>query len=728
MNRRRVAVVALVAVLFSMVLPVSGMAAENMTLTQAIQRAKELLPDLQYPSQFESSLSEIDGRPVWHLRWYSKEEPTHYVNLSLDASSGQLLDFRQYRDPGQETYAPIPEYSQEQAYPIAEAFAKHVAGAQLAQCKYQPVPPPRPFLSSRHWPQFYHFTFKRFVNDIPFNMNTISVSVHGDTGEVESFSMRWHDLEFPEPTNLIGTEKAAEVLKQQGDMKLMYLWPSSVKPEEARPFLAYSFPKANSLYINAQTGELVSEYYPYPHEAPAGYGEKQAREDTALTPEEAAVVTKIDGLLTLEQVEAKAREEFNIPSEIPLQSRRLVKDWQFRSVRVWTLSFYAKDVEDGYISYNASFDAKTGELLSYNHDQDYKAPEQGSMTFEQAEAFARAFIEQQSPDKVGQVKLVTEPTERKEGDKLPVYYYFRYEREFNGIPFPANYVTVSVKADEKPEVMHYSLRWVETHFPSPAKALELDAAYTQVVERFPFILEYRLVTEEKVTKVSEKSSLKVLEPKIVLAYRLTSLPSYVLSPTDLHPIDYQGKPVVEKEETLPQDVAGHWAEGDIMFLGKVGIIEAPHGQFKPDQDITVGEWIEMLSRATGWHTDHPIIVLPPWAKAAEGQPYAGLVRTAINVGLILPGENVDLSKALTREDLAVFAVRAMGYEKVASLPGIYQLPVTDAAQVSPERVGHVAITIGLKVMVGSSNTFRPQNVTSKAEAAVVLVRLLNVER
>lgn len=258
MNRKRIALLALVTIMISSLAPISAMALETMSLPQAIQRAKQLLPEVQYPDNFESSLLEIDGSPVWHLRWYSNDEPRGSVDVSLNATTGQLLDFHQYHETGEQIYAPIPEYSQDEAYKMAEAFALRVAGAQLSECRYQPAPPPRPVLNTRRWPQLYYFTFKRFVNDIPFNMNTISIAVNGDTGKVESFSMRWHDLEFPDPTGLVSAEKAEEILRQHGDLQLTYLWPWYEDAGDARPFLAYSTSKANSLYINAQTGELVN--------------------------------------------------------------------------------------------------------------------------------------------------------------------------------------------------------------------------------------------------------------------------------------------------------------------------------------------------------------------------------------------------------------------------------------------------------------------------------------
>ena len=82
-------------------------------------------------------------------------------------------------------------------------------------------------------------------------------------------------------------------------------------------------------------------------------------------------------------------------------------------------------------------------------------------------------------------------------------------------------------------------------------------------------------------------------------------------------------------------------------------------------------------------------------------------------------------KDFFREKATAFVVRAMGFEKVASLSDIYKDTVKDVASIKPEYKGHVAIAIGLKLLSSADDgNFKPKNSVNRAQAATILVRML----
>ncbi len=723
--KRHLSALLLIVMLVTAVTPGVMAAETTISLTEAIQLAKAAFPEVSFPSEFQSSYAENTAQGTWNLRWYSTGEKHSEVNVSVNAVTGEITRFDCYAEPDQnQVYAPIPKLSQEQARRLAEAFLQKLIPEKLVQCLYNEQDPPRPYLSQRNWQQSYYFQFVRQVNGIPCPANMISVSVNGDTGAIISYALTWNELQFPSPENALSAAEAAKILSEQGELELQYFWPYVKQGETAKPVLAYSYPGINNIYIDAHTGKLETGGYVIYDNGQAKLGAGAARED-ALTPQESAEVEYTEGLLTREQAEAKARELLAIPAELALQRANLSKDGSFPSLRTWLVTFYAKEREDYY---NVRLDAKTGELLGMDHHWPVDAALQaGSLTPEQAKLVAEAFVKQYSAGKLSLVELEQMPT-KEAGDQNAIYYSFNYRRMVDGIPFVSNYINVTVRGEGAGTVTNFDLRWVETEFPDPAIALSQAAAYSQLLAQNPLQQEYRLISEPAEEAKQISSRYIETELKAVLTYRPKQTVSTRFSPDKMLPIDYRGEVIDQKQQGAPQDVDGIVNKADIVFLSRVGIIQLENGNFFPSREITVGEWLDMLSRAAGWTTDNPIIVLPRWAEAAAGKPYAGAAQAAIAAGLILPGENVDMSKQLTREELAVFAVRALGYEKVAAIPGIYRLDCKDADQVTAARLGHVTIARGLGILVGGSDVYQPQASASRAASATVLMRMLRMER
>lgn len=719
---RKLALLLMVTVIAAALAPVAAAAeqfqADGASLEQAILTVREILPGFPYAeSRFESGFYNYYGRPIWRLYWYTQETKCT-LRAEVDASSSELLSFSVYEPTDGDTYAALPQYSQDQAYSIAEQFLKTHYAEKLGQCRYLQQPPPRPVLQSRRWPVHYYFTWVRYVNDIPVPRNTLRVEVNGDTGAIVSFYHDWYDGDFPASEEMISPSEAQAALQAEEALELRYVWPSFSRGEEPQPLLAFVSQYGSNIYINAHTGEL--ENFNYYHVYTRDAAEVRAMGQTDLSPEELREISENEQLLGQEEARALVAEMLELPEELELVRVSLQRDYRFPSVRSWQFDYRGKGEKENH--YLIEIDASTGELLSLRHYEQSDEPlTSGQLTRAEAEQVARQFIEKYSPDKLAEVELVSgTETEDADADKKPLYYSFVYQRVVNGIPFPDNGFRVTVKASADPEVMDYQLRWVECEFPSAANAMDIADAYHKLSQEYPFELEY-VITEREADSHADGSQ------TAVLVY-VRRLPSTLFAHQDVSPISYNGKPIVVADEAVkPNDVPqNHWARQEILFLVETGIADVKDGQFRPDDRLTVGEWLELLQAACSWGV--PGIPLPEWAQSAADKPYANLVKVAVNNQLILPGEDLNLERAITREELAAMAVRALGYEQIASLSNIFRLNCSDASAVSDKYSGHVALASGLKLMVGSAGRFRPQDSATRAEGAVVLMRMFKLSR
>lgn len=75
-----------------------------------------------------------------------------------------------------------------------------------------------------------------------------------------------------------------------------------------------------------------------------------------------------------------------------------------------------------------------------------------------------------------------------------------------------------------------------------------------------------------------------------------------------------------------------------------------------------------------------------------------LVRWAVKEGLVESENQVDLNRALSRKDFALWAVRALGYAGVAEMKSKVELPASDSQGLEARYWNPVAIALGLNIL------------------------------
>lgn len=179
------------------------------------------------------------------------------------------------------------------------------------------------------------------------------------------------------------------------------------------------------------------------------------------------------------------------------------------------------------------------------------------------------------------------------------------------------------------------------------------------------------------------------------------------------------------------DMEEHWAKALVTRLAGMGVVAGyPGGLFKPGEEVTRAQCTVMLVRALGLPEGTDLDLagftdaggIPLWAR--------GAVAAAVKHGLMKGYPEPDGSatfragQSMTRNELAVLIARIMEKE-IGPTTGTVQF--ADADKIpgwAREAVGAVAAK---GIVTGyEDQTFRGENIVTRAEAAAMILRLLDL--
>ncbi|MFD0672369.1 S-layer homology domain-containing protein [Cohnella sp. GCM10027633] len=175
------------------------------------------------------------------------------------------------------------------------------------------------------------------------------------------------------------------------------------------------------------------------------------------------------------------------------------------------------------------------------------------------------------------------------------------------------------------------------------------------------------------------------------------------------------------------DIAGHWAKNDISLAANKQLVNGdPSGAFAPDRGVNRAEFAAMLVRALG------LDAMPAEAETFSDVPagtwYAASVAIASQYGIVtgMTDGTFRPTKQITRAEMAVMLSRALKLagDTAAVTTNVEKL-FGDYATIGEWAREAVARVANSGVMTGrAAGSFAPQAATTRAEAAVVLKRLL----
>ena len=170
------------------------------------------------------------------------------------------------------------------------------------------------------------------------------------------------------------------------------------------------------------------------------------------------------------------------------------------------------------------------------------------------------------------------------------------------------------------------------------------------------------------------------------------------------------------------DILTSWAYPSIDRLITAGIVSGyPDGSFKPSGNVSKEEYLKMLLTAKPAQST----TLPdssPFSDVAATRWSYSIIASAVTSGILSvadEGGKLNPSSAITREQMAVYTAKAL------KLPVTATKPFTDASSISyhPDLISAAASS---GIIGGyADGSFKPKGNLTRAEAAVVITRVLD---
>ncbi len=165
--------------------------------------------------------------------------------------------------------------------------------------------------------------------------------------------------------------------------------------------------------------------------------------------------------------------------------------------------------------------------------------------------------------------------------------------------------------------------------------------------------------------------------------------------------------------------ADSWSVGVVKAAGDYGLMQGGgDGSFGFGKTITKAEFITVLDRMFGWELVSPDT--PAFSDVAKGEWYYSNVETALKHNVIDSAGTFRPGAPITREEMAVMLVRALGYNTLAQSVATLGNPFADVTA----NAGYITIASDIGMTKGTSTTtFSPEQTAKREEAAAMLVRV-----
>ena len=171
------------------------------------------------------------------------------------------------------------------------------------------------------------------------------------------------------------------------------------------------------------------------------------------------------------------------------------------------------------------------------------------------------------------------------------------------------------------------------------------------------------------------------------------------------------------------DAQGHWAQEVVEQAEAYGLIQGyPDGTFGVGDEMTRSQFVTVLCRMFGWDMLTPDS--PSYIDCSPSAWYYSAVETARAHNVMDPSGPFRPEDYISRGEMAVMLVRALGYDQLAQDLAGLTLPFDDVK----EDTGYMAIAYDIGMVNGvagpdGSLKFLPNHSATRAEAAAMLVRV-----
>lgn len=709
---------------------------------QAVARARELLPipaELGEPEVHLWQPADLGSRPEWNLTWSSKpdEEPRVNYSVVVDATTGEIRRYFFERSGGDEARALT--YTRREALQRAEEWLRKLAAPYLPEVRLDDRGS-LGYFGPRTAP-VHAFSWRRMAAGYPVPDQAITISIDARTGELTQYQLTWdRETAFVPPEQTVDAARAMDAFQAAVRLGLVYrpFWDPATQKEVWK--LVYA-PVVGLPQVDATTGE-VRDAMGRPF-TPVGWEDLRSLTPAQpyrppaepLTQEQALALAKSVAGTTAEPTHMNYQE-----SSEPVPSKYYHFAW----------APPGREPKEGEWYYDVTVDAVRGvvqQMSSWTRRPENWEQIPPAVDLAKARAAADAFLRQFRPDLVPHLRELPAVNETRwcrmpgpaEGEESlrPVCdgYEFSYVLLHRGIPVHGRVVQIQVDPWNGKVTSfwgYYADLPEAAELPPPEEVISAEAALEKLLSQTELELRWAVEPPWLPPVGLGKGEGENAKPPARLVYALAA-PVGFAEAVDAFTgelVDTRGRSA-SRRVLEPEDVVGHPAQKEIELLLLQGVLEVEaDGKFHPDRPVSRAEAAQWLVLARGLQPFTPPRGQYSFQEFSAGdgalspslQLQARYAEAALRAGILVKeeiGEAFEPDRAVTREEFALWAVRAMGYGAIARMEASISMSFTDAQAIGPRYRNAVALLAGLKVIDGQG-AFRPQDPITRAEAAQIL--------
>ena len=702
---------------------IQTLATPEISLEEAIVIVKS---DFDVPSEFtdfSSTYNTYDDRQAWSLHWNGSAGQQGSFTAEVSAANGDILSMNYWKNDEQSNNnSTLPSVTKTGAQEISDHLITRLLGDRTDQL--QLIPSDQVIMPlGNNSPIYYAFQYQRLINGVPFLGNGVTIQVSGTDGHITSYNLNWNEVKAPEVKGVISAIQAQQAFTAAPFFKLEYWASAPYKPlsagQKTQAKLVYQLTGQSSGAIDALTGEPLQlnpgDWLAMDSSAMGGMGAKEngVSQPTSgkpvLTPQEQQEVERTAQLLKRDEAIAAVQGWIGISDNLTLRSANLGTDWRNPDQRVWSFDWNYTGLDNGEgkpQSLSARVSAATGELLGFNLS--YAQTDKTEAKFDQiaAQKIAEEFLKKVQSVRFSQVALDSDNNQNLNGKISPEpenSQTFSYHRVANGVDFPDNGMNVNVDPVSG-AVTSYDLNWSELELPSVSGILSKDQAVETFLKSRPLTLTYVRIYSNGLPGELRLVYLPFNQDRSISVSNILDAKSGEL-------LDFQGQPLEKGPKPFVfNDLTGVNGAQEIAALGQAGLFGDFVSSFKPQEKISLVSLLRSmyLSRFGLWGN--------------TGLTEAEVMTKAKEQGWLK--EDLQPGDQVNRELLAKVLIRYLQLNKVAELKDIYQVNFQDAAQISPDAIGYIALATSSGILKIDAQVLSPRDTVSRAEAALALFKAL----
>ncbi len=665
-----------------------------------------------------AEVSQGPGSAVWMINWSDPKADRLSIQVGVDGVTGEITSYNRW---SAEPATGALSYTRGEALGVARQWlGKLVPRADGSLRLAENLAPAGYYKGQR---ATYQFRWDRLEQGYRVLGDSISIEIDARTGELASYWRSWQtDRTFAQPMKTLSAKEAEATYRKLLPMRTYYQ--QFFKPATDKPEWRLIYHPATGFYpLLGHHGGLMSldgqpidmGLFEQDQVVPAGAKPYQAP---------ASPLTQEAALKLAQAVAGRT----DAPTSV--NYREFGKE---KVSRYYDFSWYTDGpLGAGQYNTSVSVDAGRGVIASmdnWGNEEPLKEGEEPAISEQEARTKAIAFLQAQRPDLAGKITLTSDSNSlmREKMGWRGTRYLFQVTHLVNGIPLRANQGTVQVdmRTGDVRSLYGGDLPEDLTGLPVPVRMISASDAFDAFFANQGLEQVWVSFWEQPNPKMMERPTLKT---DAQLVWMPTA--DIQLSAIDAlsgAPIDWQGQDLRDTARA-PVDMQGHWAQREVEMLWYRGVFELKDARFEPGKALTVAEaarWL-VLSRGympyPGYDFNKAFPAAPAAGERLAASPAAQYFGAAFQYEIIRPedfGGEVDPGATVSRELFALWAVRAMGYSRIADLPSRLEMSFPDRAEIGARYANAVALLQGLGIVKGDGRGFAPKRVLTRAEAAKI---------